>query len=87
MWELYDVTDIKYLHNYVYWIQFENGVNGEVSFEEYLGSGVIFEPFKDLSFFQGAKIEGGTISWSNGADIAPETLYRKVLEQENNIVK
>lgn len=87
MWELYDVTSIEYLHNYVYWIEFENGVNGEVSFNEYVNSGVIFEPFNDLSFFQTAKIEGGTISWSNGADIAPETLYKKVLMQEQNIVK
>lgn len=78
MWELNDVVEIQYRHDYVYHLVFDDGLEGDVDFAEYVGTGPVFEPLKNLAFFRQARIEGGTISWPNGADIAPETLYEKL---------
>ncbi len=56
-------------------MRFSNGEVREVDLERYL-HGPIFEPLrKDPDLFRQMHIEGGTIAWPNGADIAPETLY------------
>jgi hypothetical protein len=78
MWDLNEVASIAYRQGHVYHIVFDDGLEGDLDLSEYVGSGPVFEPLEDLAFFQQARIEGGTISWPNGADIAPETLYEKL---------
>lgn len=74
MWDMNDITDIDYQAGYTFWVQFDDGLAGKVDLAPYL-NGPIFEPLKDVYFFKQAVVEGGTITWPNGADIAPETLY------------
>jgi hypothetical protein len=72
-----DVMKFEYKGGFVYHVVFDDGKNGGIDLTEYISRGPVFEPLKDIAFFKQATIEGGTISWPNGADIAPETLYEK----------
>jgi hypothetical protein len=77
MWNLNDVVKIEYTSGYCYRIVFDDNTSAVVDFTEYLDGGPVFVPLRNLDFFQEARIEGGTIAWPNGADVAPETLYDK----------
>ncbi len=78
MWNFQELIGAEYRAGYVYTLTFDDGSKGDVDFSPYLERGPVFEPLRNLDFFKQAHIEGGTLAWPNGADIAPETLYEKV---------
>lgn len=55
-------------------LTFNDDTEATVDFEAWL-SGPIFEPLRDLTYFQKFFLDGGTVVWPSAADIAPETLY------------
>ncbi|MDQ1638175.1 MAG: hypothetical protein QOF62_1514 [Pyrinomonadaceae bacterium] len=71
-----EVEDAKYLKDYVIWLRFNDGSQGEVDLEDEL-AGEVFEPLNDPEFFKNFTLnpEWKTIAWPNGADFAPEFLY------------
>lgn len=73
------VTQARYLHDYVIWLRFNDGTQGEVDLEAELEGGV-FGPLKDLDQFKKFHIddEVETIVWENGADLAPEFLAQLI---------
>lgn len=68
------VTRAQYRGGYCIQVTFNDGKSGTIDFVQWL-EGPIFEPLKDTEYFQRFFLDGGTVAWPNGADIAPETLY------------
>ena len=62
-------------------LTFNDGLEGTVDFSDWL-SGPIFEPLKEPPYFARFFIDGGTIAWPNGADIAPGTLHERAKATE-----
>jgi hypothetical protein len=64
-------------------VVFNDASEGTVDFGPWL-DGPVFEPLKDPSYFRRFFVDGGTVVWPNGADIAPETLYDAVQATRSN---
>ncbi len=61
------------------WIKFADGIEGEIDLQDELW-GNMFEPLKEKVFFAKVFLQKdlGTIVWPNGADFAPEFLYKRL---------
>lgn len=68
------VIKAEYRGGYRIRVSFNDGSEKTIDFGEWL-EGPIFEPLRDLGYFQRFFLDGGTVTWPNGADVAPETLY------------
>ena len=72
------VVRAEHRGGYRIYLVFNDGVESTVDFSDWL-AGPVFEPLKDPGYFKRFFLDGGTVAWPNGADIAPETLYARTL--------
>jgi hypothetical protein len=74
-------------------ITFDSGIVRDIDFAHalstFLSRGVFTPPEGPASFAQAyqADIENGTVSWPNGADIAPESLYTDQFSTETAVAR
>ena len=70
------VTDVKLVRDFVVWVRFNDGFEGEVDLFGEL-DGPIFEPLKDPKVFALVRLDPDvhTLVWPNGADLVPEFLH------------
>ena len=75
----YDVLEARYRGGHVVWLRFRDGTVGEIDLAPVL-KGPMLEPLRDPGYFQGFQIdpEFYTLTWPNGADIAPDFLHEHV---------
>lgn len=73
------VVDARYRHDFVLWLKFGDGAEGELDLRGEL-EGVMFEPLKNHEFFKQFRIDPDlhTLVWPNGADFAPEFLHANI---------
>ena len=76
------VTSAEYINDYKIKVAFSNGESGVVDLEDALW-GPVFEPLRDIREFARFRVSEvfRTICWPNNADLAPESLYGRMVEQ------
>jgi hypothetical protein len=75
-YEFYDVTDFEIIGDYTIRVTFDDGSEQTINFEPVL-LGPIFEPLRELAFFNQVEINRdiGTLAGPNGADFEPTLLH------------
>jgi len=71
------VLEARYVRDYVVWLKFSDGAEGEVDLSGELG-GPVFGPLHDMERFKDFSVAYHTLTWSNGADFAPEFLRERI---------
>ena len=70
------VTKADYISGRILELTFSDGVKAEIDFSAWIEKYPYFEPLKDAEYFKQFSLDGWTVVWPNGADIAPETLHK-----------
>jgi len=80
------VMSAKYLEDYKIEVTFNNGRKGVADLSEAL-RGPVFEPLKDKKVFSQIRVDKvlATITWPNGADLAPEYIYFKTFKNDSEL--
>lgn len=72
---MFDVVNVEVTAPLTLFVEFEDGVKGEVRFLESHLNGW-FEPLRDPAFFAQVGIANGAVSWPNEAiDLAPDNMH------------
>jgi len=77
-----ELVHAEYVQDHTISVKFNNGAEGLVDLTEALW-GPVFEPLKDPAVFKRFEVSDviHTIRWENDADLAPEYIYDKMVEQ------
>ena len=75
------IVSVNVGQEYTLYVLFDDGKSGEVDLSARL-FGLVFEPLRDPLLFAQVRVdEYGAVCWPNGADLAPDALYRTISSQ------
>lgn len=72
--DLPQVVSARHISGFIVSARFEDGTEKRIDISQWF-KGPVFRPLKNVKYFKKFFIEGGTLAWPNGVDIAPEALY------------
>jgi hypothetical protein len=74
------LDEVRYEGGYRLWCRFSTGETGVADLEDTLW-GPVFEPLRDVEEFKKFRLSDTlhTVTWENGADIAPEALHDRAI--------
>jgi len=77
-----EIIEAEHVDGFRLRLRFSNGETGVVDLEDSL-RGPVFEPLGDPAAFARFRVSDvfRTVCWENGADLAPEFLHDKMVEQ------
>lgn len=75
------VVSARHLGGHRLEVELTDGTRKQIEFSRWL-DGPVFAPLRDVDYFSRFILDGWTVAWPNGVDIAPETLYRFVEGEE-----
>ena len=79
------VTAANYIEAFKIELSFNDGLTATLDLSEKMKSLPIYQPLLNPLEFKKFTLNPWTIEWENGADIAPESLYRLAKKQENKV--
>lgn len=83
MSELVVVTKAKHIRGKILELTFNDGIQAKIDFTEWIEKYPFFEPLKNSDYFKNFSLDGWTVVWPNGADIAPETLHEIAVKSQH----
>ncbi|MDQ2974150.1 MAG: DUF2442 domain-containing protein [Acidobacteriota bacterium] len=72
-----EINRAKRVNGFIIAMRFNDGTEKHVDISQWF-KGPVFKALRDPKFFAKFFIDGGTLAWPNGVDIAPEALYDAV---------
>ncbi len=70
------ITKAQYVSGRTLELSFSDGIKAEIDFSQWIDKYPFFAPLKATDYFRNFSLDGWTVVWPNGADIAPETLHK-----------
>ena len=82
MKDLILVTSVRYSFDYTLKLTFSDNLQAEIDFTDWIKKYPFFKPLENIDYFKNFSLDGWTVVWENGADIAPETLHEIALQKQ-----